>query len=68
MIFICGVEGSTMSECILIPYLISIQIAGFFPPIIEVLYDLFGKDQNEKDLEKEETEKLDTRFESTNRD
>ena len=29
---------------------------------------LFGKDQNEKDLEKEETEKLDTRFESTNRD
>ena len=36
----------------------------FFFPMIAVLYAMFGKDQNKTDLDKEETEKLNTRLET----
>ena len=36
----------------------------FFFPMITVLYAMFGRDQIKTDLDKEETEKLDTRLET----
>lgn len=36
----------------------------FFFPMITVLYAMFGKDQNKTDMDKEETEKLNTRLET----
>ena len=59
-------EGSTMTLCIWTLYdfdsFISKQIPTF--TMITILCVLFGRDQNKRDLEKEDTERLDMRLET----
>lgn len=60
MLFIFGMERNRMTQHIWILYdltsLISIQMAFFFS-VITVLYVLFGRDQDQTDLEKKQNKK-----------